>query len=484
MSNFPDPRIPKFESGKTLEDQLRAKKLNDFVAYVVSQTPLAGDGVTIQSSNQGRVISAPTRTTAYAGATNPYSMGNAQYGSNPSAVDTGGNYTGGGGTLGQWGGVSDAGYTGGQEVIATGGRITAGTTVRTARMDTYNRERVPRSAISATGSPCGALHDGVRVKYLETLWSGTPSPNMSSTTGLTYLNVATGGMGMFWGTHRREVTYDANGLLVDVSAQENTNVFDYIIPRSSNRYSMGAFKWGANTTSGNPNPYGYYGGSRDQITAGTTGVSGAIPDIWKQDVPILNTNNLVCYGVSGVPLRVSTIGVATGDAPVLLTRRMTYNCWGQLMEWGEEQVVDYFTPLPLNIYPAGVTGYISAYPGTFGGNNEVTPGSAVPTITEGGVAVRIDTIPAPKLAVTEGIILCYITVNVTTAGTVSNCFYVVTSSANPPANTTGTLHVRIANLTEASGVIKVSNPQNVRGSQTYEKNGGTCSGVDHLYYLS
>jgi hypothetical protein len=154
------------------------------------------------------------------------------------------------------------------------------------------------------------------------------------------------------------------------------------------------------------------------------------------------------------------------------------------MEWGEEQVVDYFTPLPLNIYPAGVTGYISAYPGTFGGNNEVTPGSAVPTITEGGVAVRIDTIPAPKLAVTEGIILCYLTVNVTSIGAVSNCFYVVTSSANPPANTTGTLHVRIANLTETSGVIKVSNPQNVRGSQTYKGNGGTCSGVDHLYYLS
>jgi len=484
MSNFPDPRIPKFESGKTLEDQLRAKKLNDFVAYVVSQTPLAGDGVTIQSSNQGRIISAPLRPIAYAGANNPYAMGNAQYGSNPAAVDTGGNYTGGGGTLGQWGGVSDAGYTGGQEVIATGGRITAGTNVSYARMDTYNRERVPRSAISATGSPCGALHDGVRVKYLETLWSGTPSPNLSSTTGLSYLNTETNAMGMYWGVQRREVTYDANGLLVDVSAQDPNEQFKYIIARSSNRYSMGAFKWGANATSGNPNPYGYYGGSRDQITAGTTGVSGAIPDIWKQDVPILNTNNQLCYGVSGVPLRVSTIGVATGDAPVLLTRRMTYNCWGQLMEWGEEQVVDYFTPLPLNIYPAGVTGYISAYPGTFGGNVEVTAGSSVPTITEGGVAVRIDTIPAPKLAVTEGIILCYLTVNVTSIGAVSNCFYVVTSSANPPANTTGTLYVRIANLTESSGVIKVSNPQNVRGSQTYEKNGGTCSGVDHLYYLS
>jgi hypothetical protein len=480
MSNFPDPRIPKFESGKTLEDQLRAKKLNDFVAYVVSQTPLAGDGVTIQSSNQGRIISAPTRTTAYAGANNPYAMGNAQYGSNPSAVDTGGNYTGGGGTLGQWGGVSDAGYTGGQEVIATGGRITAGTNVSYARMDTYNRERVPRSAISATGSPCGALHDGVRVKYLETLWSGTPSPNMSSTTGLTYLNVATNGMGMFWGTQRREVTYDANGLLVDVSAQDLYNDFQYIIPRSENRYSMGYFKFGANTTTGNPNPAGYYGGSRDQITAGTTGVSGAIPDIWKQNVPILNLNNQLCYGVSGVPLRVSTIGVATGDAPVLLTRRMTYNCWGQLMEWGEEQVVDYFNPLPLNIYPAGVTGYISAYPGTFGGNNEVTPGSAVPTITEGGVGVKINTIPAPKLTVPSGSILCYLTVNVTTAGTVSNCFYVVTSAANPPANTTGTLYVRIANLTEASGVIKVSNPQNVRGSQTYE----LCGGDEHLYALS
>lgn len=480
MSNFPDPRIPKFEAGKTLEDQLRAKKLNDFVAYVVSQTPIAGNGVTIQSSNQGRIISAPIRTIAYAGANNPYAMGNAQYGSNPSAVDTGGNYTGGGGTLGQWGGVSDAGYTGGQEVTAVSGRITAGTNVRTAMMDTYNRERVPRSAISATGSPCGALHDGVRVKYLETLWSGTPSPNLSSTTGLTYLNVATAGMGMFWGTHRREVTYDANGLLVDVSVQDPDNVFAYIIPRSLNRYSMGNFKWGANTTSGNPNPLGYYGGSRDQITAGTTGVSGAIPDIWKQDVPILNLNNEVAYGVSGVPLRVSTIGVATGDAPLLLTRKMTYNCWGQLMEWGEEQVVNYFIPLPLNIYPAGVTGYIGAYPGTFGGNVEVTPGSAVPTITEGGVAVRIDTIPAPKLTVPSGSILCYLTVNVTTAGAVSNCFYTLTSGANPPANTTGTLYVRIANLTEASGVIKVINPQNVRGSQTYE----LCGGDEHLYALS
>jgi hypothetical protein len=484
MSNFPDPRIPKFESGKTLEDQLRAKKLNDFVAYVVSQTPLAGDGVTIQSSNQGRIISAPLRTTAYAGANNPYSMGNAQYGSNPVAVDTGGNYTGGGGTLGQWGGVSDAGYTGGQEVTAVSGRITAGTNVSYARMDTYNRERVPRSAISATGSPCGALHDGVKVKYLETLWSGTPSPNMSSTTGLTYLNVATAGMGMFWGTQRREVTYDANGLLVDVSAQENPNVFDYIIPRSSNRYSMGNFKWGANTTSGNPNPYGYYGGSRDQITAGTTGVSGAIPDIWKQDVPILNTNNALCYGVSGVPLRVSTRGITTGDTPLLLTRRLTFNCWGQLMEWGEEQTVDYLNPLPLNIYPVDI-GYIGAYPGTFGGNVEVTAGSAVPTITEGGVAVRIDTIPAPKLVVTGGSVLCYLTVNVTSIGAVSNCFYAVTSSINPPTNTTGTLHVRIANITAiVDDPIIVRHPQNVRGSQTYEKNGVTCSGVDHLYYLS
>lgn len=147
---------------------------------------------------------------------------------------------------------------------------------------------------------------------------------------------------------------------------------------------------------------------------------------------------------------------------------------------GEEQVVDYFIPLPLNIYPAGVTGYISAYPGTFGGNVEVTAGSAVPTITEGGVAVRIDTIPAPKLTVPSGSILCYLTVNVTTAGAVSNCFYTLTSGANPPANTTGTLYVRIANLTEASGVIKVTNPQNVRGSQTYE----LCGGDEHLYALS
>jgi len=369
-------------------------------------------------------------------------------------------------------------------VTAVSGRITAGTNVSYPRQDTYNRERVPRSAISATGSPCGALHDGVKVKFLETIWSGTPSPSLSSTTGLSFLNESTTAMGMFWGTHQREVTYDANGLLVDVSTQDTANNYRLIIPKSFNHYRIGYFKWGANTTTGNPNPSGYYGGSRDLITAGTTGVSGAISDIWKQDKPILETNDELCYGVRGVPLRVSTRGIATGDTPLLLTRELKFNCWGQLMEWGEEQTVDYLNPLPLNIYPAGVTGYISAYPGTFGGNVEVTAGSAVPTITEGGVAVRIDTIPAPKLAVTEGIILCYLTVNVTSIGAVSNCFYVVTSSANPPANTTGTLYVRIANLTEASGVIKVSNPQNVRGSQTYEKNGGTCSGVSHLYYLS
>ena len=160
MSNFPDPRIPKFEAGKTLEDQLRAKKLNDFVAYVVSQTPIAGNGVTIQSSNQGRIISAPIRTIAYAGANNPYSMGNAQYGSNPSAVDTGGNYTGGGGTLGQWGGVSDAGYTGGQEVIATGGRITPGPNVTYAREGSSNRDRVARPAGPRTGSHGGNVQHG------------------------------------------------------------------------------------------------------------------------------------------------------------------------------------------------------------------------------------------------------------------------------------------------------------------------------------
>ena len=211
MSNFPDPRIPKFEAGKTLEDQLRAKKLNDFVAYVVSQTPIAGNGVTIQSSNQGRIISAPIRTIAYAGANNPYSMGNAQYGSNSSAVDTGGNYTGGGGTLGQWGGVSDAGYTGGQEVIATGGRITAGTNVTYARQDSYNRERVPRSAVSATGSPCGSLHGGVKVKYMETLWSGTPSPRLSSPTGLSFRNVANHGMGRVGGVKVREGTSNRKG---------------------------------------------------------------------------------------------------------------------------------------------------------------------------------------------------------------------------------------------------------------------------------
>jgi hypothetical protein len=169
---------------------------------------------------------------------------------------------------------------------------------------------------------------------------------------------------------------------------------------------------------------------------------------------------------------------------------MGFDVWGGLHYWGPEVRLDLSSivasgsgNLPLNIYSAtsgATTGFISAFSGTFGGNTEVAPGAAVPTITDGGVAVRIDAATPPKLTVPVGSILCFLQVNVTSAGAVSNCFYEVTSGINPPANTTGTLYVRIANLTVAGAVVTVSNPQNVRGSQTYE----LCGGDSHLYALS
>ena len=139
-------------------------------------------------------------------------------------------------------------------------------------------------------------------------------------------------------------------------------------------------------------------------------------------------------------------------------------------------------PLPLNIFDVttGTTARFSAYNGTFGENAEAAAGTSVPTL--GGT--RIDAIPVPTLSVTTGDRVVYLKVDVNSAGSITGVSYAVTSGINPPTSTTGALYVKIANispgLSNGLAFVGIVDPQNVRGSQTYE----LCGGDEHLYVLS
>jgi hypothetical protein len=496
-----DRRLPVFEAGKDLQDQLRAKKLNDFVQFVKELTPVAGTGIKISRTANGSIYSAKLNSNDRGTYANPYEMGSCFYASNPSFVSSGGEYTGAGGTAGQWGGISDSGFTG-SFIIPLGAHT--GFDFTDIKPDTYNRDRIPRLAVS--GSP---IAEGVKITLQEETWTGFYTYSVVSPGVRTLINSRTslaaaapdGTQYEEYAQQRRVLTFDADGCIADIGSTEVEIWNPY--HDNSYAYSMGTAVYAGSTSAGNPGGVvGFWGGARDlsgaycSTTSIYTAGTGSYIDVFDRDKPLQHptrstvTSNTSAHGVRGYPVRVATQGMGTAG-PALFTREMAFDVRGGIYYWGPEVKVDLGAVsgiggggnLPLNIYSAtsgAVTGFISAYSGTFGGNTEVAPGSAVPTITDGGVAVRIDAATPPKLTIPSGSILCFLQVNVTSAGAVSNCFYAVTSGINPPANTTGTLYVRIANLTVAGAVVTVSNPQNVRGSQTYE----LCGGDEHLYALS
>lgn len=490
-----DRRLPVFEAGKDLQDQLRAKKLNDFVQVVRELNPIAGIGIKINRTANGSIYSTKLNFNERATYANPYEMGSCFYASNPNFYSSGGEYTGAGGTIGLWGGICDSGYVGNDGSTTFPAGAHAGFNAFSIKPDHYNRDRIPRIAIS--GSP---IAEGVRITaqgrtltgYYRWSITGVKSFYVEPGTdnGVQYEEVI---------RQRRNITFDADGCLADVADGNEQARGPY--HNLSYAYTMGTAVYAGSTSAGNPGgTAGFWGGARDlsgafcNDTGVYTAATGSFIDVFDRDRPLQHPTrsttgtNVPAHGVRGYPLRVVTSGIGTAGASIY-TRELGFDVWGGLHYWGPEVRLDLSAisglgggtggNLPLNIYSVtdgATTGFISAFSGTFGGNTEVAPGAAVPTITDGGVAVRIDAATPPKLTVPVGSILCFLQINVTSAGAVSNCFYSVTSGINPPANTTGTLYVRIANLTVAGAVVTVSNPQNVRGSQTYE----LCGGDEHL----
>ena len=494
-----DRRLPFFNAGKSLYDEFGAKKMNDFVSYVKSLTPIAGKGIKLTKLESGIVIEFSPVIPKESAQRNHYLMGDAFYGSNRVA-------TGGGRTFGPWGGISDPGirYFGDQPAS-----LPANTTPVSASPDYWNRfYTLNLPTITSPDYPFGIYAEGASVDFIERevnaniQWNWVPG--QEGTTAIKGYDVRNAPdyyqgdvnnndsdliyeIGQLYGLVGRQMRFDSFGNLELVGSQ-------YVAARyamAEEFYTLGSTVYGSRTE-GPGGTGGFWGGWRDR-NAGTTAQQTDTWNVTRQPQEFITgettaTSALIyTLGTNYYPIR-RVAAAATGESDKYYQRKMTFDCRGGLHELGQEELLEISGSggssfLPLNIYGAIASGggmYVSAYNGTFGGNIPNSPGNEVPTITEGGVTVRIDVLPAPKLSVPSGTKLVYLKVNVNTGGYVLNSLYETTTSNDTPANTTGTLYVKIATVSATTGAVTITEPQNVRGSQTYE----LCGGSVHLYALS
>jgi hypothetical protein len=511
-----DRRLPVFNAGKSLHDEFGAKKMNDFVAYVKSITPIAGNGLKITKLESGIVFELNNEVLEISGDLDThYAMGECFYASNRTAPS-------GGRTYGPWGGICDPGinqYQGG--VGAQPSNTPTGTTVASPSFDEWNRLYRTRlsSIINRADYPFGVPEQGVKFNFIEREFNvneewlsfdtspcapGSYQKYYSAVTDPAYAGVTVPKtftdfvQGEHSGFVNRQARFDAFGRLEIVGTQ----ALSARRPLFELPYLLGTTSFGS-STAGPGGVTGYWGGKRDESSVGsiTSGADGWT-DTWnvtRQPVGPFDPIDVSLpsgppvyqqpktYGVEYYPLR-PAMGGPSGDTVVYYQRPLKFDCRGGLFEIGEEEEISLgggaLAIIPLNIYGSVASGgsmYVKAYKGTFGGNTPNAPGNEVPTITEGGVAVRIDVFPPPKLSIPSGTKLVYLKVNVNTGGYVLNSLYETTASVDPPANTTGTLYVRISTIVISTNAqVSILEPQNVRGSQTYE----LCGGSQHLYALS
>lgn len=498
-----DRRLPTFQAGGSLSVELGAKKLNDFVNFVQSINPVAGRGIRLVKTEAGTIIELDNRTDIIIQGEDHYSMGECYLASNIFSAS-------GGGLNGPWGGVSDQGIqhnTGDQP-----NNLPPFTTAISASADFYSRSYIPRlSTTTNPDHPFGIFAEGVRFNFLEgelnanAAWewldgqegvaatkkySPRDSPLYINDTPSTDDQTLIYEIGQFYGPVYRELRFDPFGKLEQVGSQAVAARFAMAgLPF----YTLGSTIYGSRID-GPGSTEGYWGGWRDKSASATA----LGTDTWNvqrqpqeydfngtvQTAPLLQT-----LGTKYLPIR-RIPSVISGGSDTYYQRELTIDCRGGIHEIGQEELLQISgggggsSLLPLNIYGAVASGgsmYVYAYNGTFGGNTPNAAGNEVPTITEGGVAVRIDHVPPPKLSIPSGTKLVYLRVNVNTGGYVLNSLYDTTSNINPPANTTGTLYVRIATIAASTNeLVTITEPQNVRGSQSYE----LCGGAQHLYALS
>lgn len=141
-------KLPVFSSGKPIASELGAEKLNAFVAYVKSITPIAGNGLKMTRTPDGMVIDTLAGQYVVGAFDNPYVLASCHF---ASAMTTA---TGGGGTYGPWGGVSDA-------ATATYGNIPTGFSLESMQVDEWHRERNPRQPFAVSGFDKGDESRGV-----------------------------------------------------------------------------------------------------------------------------------------------------------------------------------------------------------------------------------------------------------------------------------------------------------------------------------
>jgi len=578
-------KLPVFSSGKPIASELGAEKLNAFVSYVKSITPIAGNGLKMTRTPDGMVIDTLAGQYVVGAFDNPYTLASCHF---ASFVTTA---TGGGGTYGPWGGVSDA-------ATATYGNIPTGFSLESMQVDEWHRERNPRQpfavsgfdkgdesrgviapfvraydgfySISATGfrtfitgqytggpvfglarrtpmfdlrgvlvsispevllgsgygaytaqyelgtcrhasslsgpngatGPWGGSIDAITAGFINGIyvdqWNrdrapltaignlqsfGVSGPLVRVVSGLSMWSagisnyVFTSPSGPTHKTYARSAQYDCRGMLVSIG--EETLIDDEGV--LENPYLIGRQKYGS-STSGAGGIIGPWGGTTD-TTAGVS-VSTAWADEWNRNRPPSNTSNIQTFGVSGDIIRAN---VSSGGVQ-LFSRSMSFDARGNCVGIYPETLIATITGgsgsgnLPLNIYDVstGSIAKFSAYNGTFGENAEATAGDSVPKLN----GTRIDGSPTPTLSVTAGDKVVYLAVSVNSSGSITGVVYGVTTGINPPTSTTAALYVKIANISPGiiggSWAVGIVDPQNVRGSQTYE----LCGGDEHLYVLS
>jgi len=449
-----DKILPVFEGGRAFSDEVTATKLNALVRYVEESTPVAGLGIRVKRGGGGTAIEALGDKYVAGDYSNPYVLASCHFGASVTTA------TGGGGTYGPWGGVTDS-----PSIVPTNyGNIPTGFSQASAALDTWHRERIIRTA-TVSESPCYGVV-GPFVRAVDGYYSITP---VSGTR--TFVSQSGGGVYQYY---QRTPIFDKRGVLVTIAPEMALGVgpgaYQY-------QYELGTCRY-ASSYSGPNGTTGPWGGSGDAITAGY--VSGPWIDLWHRDRPPLTAvGNNQSLGVSGSVVR----AVTSGGSTKLFSRSMSFDARGYCLSIQPEALIATVGgPLPLNIFDVttGTTARFSAYNGTFGENNEATAGASVPTL--GGT--RIDAIPVPTLSVTTGDRVVYLKVDVNSAGSITGVSYAVTSGINPPTSTTGALYVKIANispgLSNGLAFVGIVDPQNVRGSQTYE----LCGGDEHLYVLS
>jgi hypothetical protein len=324
-------KLPVFSSGKPIASELGAEKLNAFVSYVKSITPIAGNGLAMTRTPDGMVIDMLAGQYVVGAFDNPYTLASCHF---ASFVTTA---TGGGGTYGPWGGVSDA-------ATATYGNIPTGFSLESMQVDEWHRERNPRQPFAVTGFDKGDESRGVIAPFVRA-YDGFYS--ISATGFRTFITGQYTG-GPVFGLARRTPMFDLRGVLVSISPEV---LLGSGYGAYTAQYELGTCRH-ASSLSGPNGATGPWGGSIDAITAGF--VNGAYIDQWNRDrAPLTAIGNLQSFGVSGPFLRVvsglslwspgvSAFVFTSPSGPInqIYARSAQHDCRGMLIGIGEEKLIN------------------------------------------------------------------------------------------------------------------------------------------------